>query len=38
MLAFEESEKSPAIIKVVGVGGAGMNAVERMILPSEASN
>ena len=31
MLAFEESEKSPAIIKVVGVGGAGMNAVERMV-------
>ncbi|MDH5719964.1 MAG: cell division protein FtsZ [Spirochaetia bacterium] len=30
MLAFEEEEKSPAIIKVVGVGGAGMNAVERM--------
>ncbi|MDH4262035.1 MAG: cell division protein FtsZ [Spirochaetia bacterium] len=31
MLAFEDSEKSPAIIKVVGVGGAGMNAVERMV-------
>ena len=30
MLAFDESEKSPAIIKVVGVGGAGMNAIERM--------
>jgi len=31
MLAFEETDKSPAIIKVVGVGGAGMNAVERMV-------
>ncbi len=31
MLAFEESDKSPAIIKVVGVGGGGMNAIERMI-------
>ncbi len=31
MLAFEDSENSPAIIKVVGVGGAGMNAVERML-------
>jgi len=31
MLAFEDTEKSPAIIKVVGVGGAGMNAVERMV-------
>ncbi|MCS6985049.1 MAG: cell division protein FtsZ [Leptospiraceae bacterium] len=30
MLNFAEEEKSPAIIKVVGVGGAGMNAVERM--------
>lgn len=30
MLAFEE-DKSPAIIKVVGVGGAGMNAIERMV-------
>lgn len=30
MLAFEENQQSPAIIKVVGVGGAGMNAVERM--------
>lgn len=30
MLAFEE-EKSPATIKVVGVGGAGMNAIERMV-------
>ncbi|RME90682.1 MAG: cell division protein FtsZ, partial [Candidatus Hydrogenedentota bacterium] len=32
MLAFDEEEKSsPAIIKVVGVGGAGLNAVERMV-------
>jgi len=31
MLAFEDEVKSPAIIKVVGVGGAGMNAVERMV-------
>lgn len=31
MLAFEDAEKSPATIKVVGVGGAGMNAVERMV-------
>ncbi|MDH5717152.1 MAG: cell division protein FtsZ [Spirochaetia bacterium] len=31
MLAFEENDRSPAIIKVVGVGGAGMNAVERMV-------
>ena len=30
MLAFDDSEKSPAVIKVVGVGGAGMNAVERI--------
>lgn len=30
MLNFAEEEKSPAIIKVVGVGGAGMNAIERM--------
>ncbi len=30
MLAFEE-EKSPAVIRVVGVGGAGMNAIERMV-------
>lgn len=31
MLAFEDNENAPAIIKVVGVGGAGMNAVERMV-------
>ncbi len=31
MLAFEDNDKSPATIKVVGVGGAGMNAVERMV-------
>ncbi len=31
MLAFDDSEKSPAIIKVVGIGGAGMNAVERIV-------
>jgi len=31
MLAFAESEESPAVIKVVGVGGAGMNAIERMV-------
>lgn len=31
MLAFEENNQSPAIIKVVGVGGAGMNAIERMV-------
>lgn len=31
MLRFEEEEKSsPAIIKVLGVGGGGMNAVARM--------
>ena len=30
MLAFDDSEKSSAIIKVVGIGGAGMNAVERI--------
>ncbi len=30
MLTFADEEKSPAIIKVVGVGGAGMNAIERM--------
>ncbi len=30
MLAFDESDKSPATIRVVGVGGAGMNAIERM--------
>lgn len=32
MLAFEDTEKSPAIIKVVGIGGGGMNAVERMVV------
>lgn len=32
MLAFEENIQSPAVIKVVGVGGAGMNAVERMVV------
>ena len=31
MLGFEKDSLSPAIIKVVGVGGAGMNAVERMV-------
>lgn len=31
MLAFEDKKKSPATIKVVGVGGGGMNAVERMV-------
>ena len=31
MLAFEDRKKSPAMIKVVGVGGGGMNAVERMV-------
>ena len=31
MLAFEEKKKSPAMIKVVGVGGGGMNAIERMV-------
>ena len=31
MLAFDDTEKSPAIIKVVGIGGAGMNAVERIV-------
>ncbi len=31
MLAFDNSEKSPAVIKVVGIGGAGMNAVERIV-------
>ena len=30
MLAFDDSEKSPAVVKVVGVGGAGMNALERI--------
>lgn len=31
MLAFEDNDNSPAVIKVVGVGGAGMNAIERMV-------
>ena len=31
MLEFAEEKKSPTKIKVVGVGGAGMNAVNRMI-------
>ena len=31
MLQLEEEQSSPTIIKVVGVGGAGMNAVGRMI-------
>lgn len=31
MLAFDVEDTSPAIIKVVGVGGAGMNAIERMV-------
>ncbi len=31
MLYLEEEKTSPAIIKVVGVGGGGMNAVTRMI-------
>ncbi|TGN06561.1 cell division protein FtsZ [Leptospira ilyithenensis] len=31
MLYLEEERTSPAIIKVVGVGGGGMNAVTRMI-------
>ena len=30
MLAFDDKEQSPAIIKVMGVGGAGMNAMERV--------
>ena len=30
MLAFEDNEKSPAVIKVIGIGGAGMNALERI--------
>lgn len=30
MLTLEEERTSPAIIKVVGVGGGGMNAVNRM--------
>ncbi len=31
MLYLEEEKTSPAVIKVVGVGGGGMNAVTRMI-------
>lgn len=31
MLYLEEEKTSPAIIKVVGVGGGGMNAVTRMV-------
>ena len=31
MLEFEEAKRSPTDIKVIGVGGAGMNAVNRMI-------
>ena len=31
MLELAEEQKSPTVIKVVGVGGAGMNAVNRMI-------
>ena len=31
MLELAEEQKSPTVIKVVGVGGAGMNAVDRMI-------
>lgn len=31
MLHLEEENRAPAAIKVVGVGGAGMNAVNRMI-------
>jgi cell division protein FtsZ len=31
MLYIEEEKTSPAIIKVIGVGGGGMNAVTRMI-------
>ncbi|MCB1316873.1 MAG: cell division protein FtsZ [Leptospiraceae bacterium] len=31
MLELEEERTSPTIIRVVGVGGAGMNAVNRMI-------
>ena len=30
MLAFDDNEHPPAVIKVVGVGGAGMNALERI--------
>ncbi|TGL65184.1 cell division protein FtsZ [Leptospira jelokensis] len=31
MLYLEEEKTSPAIIKVIGVGGGGMNAVTRMV-------
>lgn len=31
MFKFEEEKTSPVVIKVVGVGGGGMNAVNRMI-------
>ena len=31
MLYLEEEKTSPAVIKVVGVGGGGMNAVSRMV-------
>ncbi len=31
MIVIEEAEKSPAIIKIIGVGGAGMNTIERMV-------
>ncbi len=31
MLHLEEENRAPAAIKVIGVGGAGMNAVNRMI-------
>ena len=31
MLEFADEQRSPTLIKVVGVGGAGMNAVNRMI-------
>jgi cell division protein FtsZ len=31
MFVFEEEKTSPTVIKVVGVGGGGMNAVNRMI-------
>ncbi|GBF51057.1 cell division protein FtsZ [Leptospira ryugenii] len=31
MLYLEEEKTSPAIIKVVGIGGGGMNAVTRMV-------
>ena len=32
MLQFEMNESTPAKIKVVGVGGGGCNAVNRMIM------